>query len=242
MLRHAMRLVLVLSLSLVACGDDDSPSSPAGDTTAPTVVSVTPADAATAVLRSTVVTIVFSEDVDASTVTAASVQLSSTAGAVATTLSTSGSTVTMTPTANLEWEATYTVTVTTAITDGAGNALAAGSTTSFTVKGQGPSLAGISPINGTIDHSVDTDVVVTFNDAVDASTITAATVNLSGPSGLVAGSLVVSGGGTIVTFDPAAALQFDTLYTVFIGRNIQDLEGDARDADFRTTFRTELAP
>ena len=100
------------------------------DATPPTVVSVTPASGATGVAVTTVVTATFSEAMDASTITTSSFTLDGVAGSVS--YNSGTYTATFTPSADLAYSTTYTATLSTAITDVAGNPLAAEYSWSFT--------------------------------------------------------------------------------------------------------------
>jgi hypothetical protein len=97
----------------------------ASDTTAPTVSSTNPADAATGVPINTALTVVFSEAMEPSTITTATFTLAGhgmipVAGVVTYT----GTTATFTPGSNLPADTTFTATVTTGAQDLAGNTLA----------------------------------------------------------------------------------------------------------------------
>ena len=112
-----------------------TPPPPPGDTTAPTVTGVSPADGATGVAVSSNVTGTFSEAMDAATIGGSTFTLKDGAGAaVAAGVSYDGATrtATLNPTADLANSATYTATITTGVTDTAGNPLAAERTWSFT--------------------------------------------------------------------------------------------------------------
>jgi LmbE family N-acetylglucosaminyl deacetylase len=112
--------------------DDSLP----GDTTPPTVSSVSPASAATGVGANTKVSAVFSETVDPASVTSSTFELHDSGGALVTAAaSASGSTVKLEPSAPLAVSTTYTATLkggTAGIKDEAGNALAADYSWSFT--------------------------------------------------------------------------------------------------------------
>lgn len=108
---------------------------PSVDTVAPTVLSVTPADAATGVAADTTVQWVFSEAIQATDVTEGNFFLLDAANAqVAGSLSISAdkTTVTFTPDANLSATTTYTAYVTTDVKDLAGNHLEDVYVTTFT--------------------------------------------------------------------------------------------------------------
>ncbi len=135
--RRALCLSLLVPLFLSACrGGGTAPSTPAPDTTAPSVSSTTPAAAATGVARNSSITATFDEDIFAITVDAASFTLaaSSTSNTTAGSVSFDGASnvATFSPNDPLGLLTTYTATLTTAITDLSGNALAADYGWSFT--------------------------------------------------------------------------------------------------------------
>ena len=109
-----------------------------GDTTPPTVASTTPAAGATGIGVNANVTATFSEPMGATSITTTTVQLKDPTGAVvaaAVTYDPATSTATLDPGAALASSTTYTATVrggTSGVKDGAGNALAADKTWSFT--------------------------------------------------------------------------------------------------------------
>jgi len=106
---------------------------PTPDTTRPSVVSIDPVDGTTRVPLAQVVRVAFDEPIDPSTVTTSSFILNDDGGSsVSSTVVTSGDAVTLTPDAPLDSLVTYTLTLTTAITDVSGNALAARMTSAFT--------------------------------------------------------------------------------------------------------------
>lgn len=104
---------------------------PPPDTTPPSVVSIAPADGSK-VLVSTLIHVVFSEDVDPSTINEVSFQLTGPGGPVAGSRSYANRIATFTPAAALQSDKSYTASVTSAVKDLAGNALAQGVTSTFT--------------------------------------------------------------------------------------------------------------
>lgn len=108
----------------------------AGDVTAPTVQTVSPANGTTGVAVNTAVTATMSESVNAATITTSTVQLKNSSNTVITaTVSVSGAVITLTPSAALVNSTTYTVTLTggaSGIKDLSGNALASNYSWSFT--------------------------------------------------------------------------------------------------------------
>jgi len=100
------------------------------DTTPPTISSVSPAADTTEVAVDTVITATFNESMDESTITTSSFTLDRVSGSVS--YDSSIYTATFTPGANLSYSTTYTATLSTAITDVAGNPLASAYSWSFT--------------------------------------------------------------------------------------------------------------
>jgi hypothetical protein len=114
------------------------------DVTAPTVTQVNPADLATGVATNTAVNATFSEAMDPLTVKATSFTLTSAGAPVAGTVSVNplNTIATFTPSANLAVNTTYTATVTTGVTDQAGNPLTLIKTWTFTTA----TVATVAPL------------------------------------------------------------------------------------------------
>jgi CSLREA domain-containing protein len=119
-----------------------------GDTTRPTVISVSPAENATGVPRNTNVSATFSEDMDEASVETSGVvklvkQGQSNVLATSVTYDAATRKVTLDPSTNLEPGTAYAAAVTTGAKDLAGNAMAADKTWTFTTAGTPP-----PPIDG----------------------------------------------------------------------------------------------
>ncbi len=207
----------------------------------PTVVSTVPADAATAVAINAAVTATFSRAMNAATIDATTFTLTapgptSIAGAV----TYSGSTATFTPTAILAADTIYTATITTGAEDPTGSTLAADYVWTFTTDVP-PTVVSTVPVDTASGVAVNAAVTATFSRAMDANTVTTATLTLTGP-----GVTPVAGGvllvGTTATFTPGAALAFNTLYTATVTTGATDLTGSALATDFVWTFTTEAQP
>src|SRR5688572_12347796 len=115
----------------------------ASDTTAPTVSSTIPADAATDVAINQSLSTTFSEAMDSSTINATTFTLNQGATPVAGTVTYIGTTATFAPASALAINTTYTATITTGVKDLAGNALASNSAWSFTTAA---STSGETPV------------------------------------------------------------------------------------------------
>ena len=116
------------------------------DLTPPTVSSTSPVALATDVVVNGSISVIFSEAIKPSTVTTATFTLADEVGTVTATVAYSGVTATLTPTSSLSESTTYVATLTTEVTDLAGNALALQKTWSFTTETSAAG-AGPAPIN-----------------------------------------------------------------------------------------------
>ncbi|MBN1807580.1 MAG: Ig-like domain-containing protein [Planctomycetes bacterium] len=172
------------------------------DTTAPVVDSITPADAATGVAKDTTIEIVFNEAMDEATLDDTTITLeetvSTTAVAYTSAYDSGTRTYTITPDATLTTYLQYTVTVTTGVTDTAGNALAADVTATFrTVDDVDPTTPGTPTDDGDYD-----DATVTFD-------WTAATDADSGMASYVIEIGTTAGGNDVYSGDVGLVLTYD---------------------------------
>jgi hypothetical protein len=224
----------------------------AGDTTPPTVSSVTPASAATGVATNTTVTASFSEAMDAATMTAANFELRNAANAlIASSVSYNATTrvLTLTPSAALAAGTTYTATVTVGVRDVAGNPLAAARIWSFTtVAGDTtpPTVTSTTPASGATNVSRTANITATFSEAMDASTINGTTVELRNASNVLIAAVVSYNATTrVMTLNPNSTLSSRMTYTVLIkggttDPRVKDLAGNPMTANRTWTFRTGL--
>ena len=98
-----------------------------------------------------------------------------------------------------------------------------------------PIVTITSPGNGTINVPRDQVISATFNEGMDATTITQTSFTLQGTTQVV-GTISVS--GTTATFLPSVALDANTTYTAKIKTSVKDLTGNALQQDFIWTFST----
>ncbi len=127
---RALSAMIMLVAASTGCGDD--PTSPIGDTTAPTVISTNPLNGGMGVA---VITAAFNEPMNASTITATNFTLTGPGGTpVAGTVNYNTSTyiARFSPTSSLALGTVYTATVSTGARDAAGNGLASNKVWTFT--------------------------------------------------------------------------------------------------------------
>lgn len=152
-----------------------------------------------------------------------------------------------TPSGRLEYDRTYTATITTGVRDTAGNSLAADFTWSFTtevyVDTAPPDVTGTTPAADATGVPIDTTVSATFSEPLDPATVISSTFVLSsGRAGSVAGTTFLTDGGNTAGFMPSAALNSGDTYTATITMGVKDLAGNALTSDFSWNFTTLSAP
>lgn len=228
-------VVFVFVVFLTGCGQQQA-HSPA----LPTVISTSPANGDASVLLNTVVSAHFSSAMAASTINTTTFTLTG-PGAVPVvgTVSYTGTTATFTPTVSLAANSVYTGTVTTGAQDQAGGNLAANFVWSFTTGA--PTVIVVVPANAATAVPVNSLVVATFSEGMDALTLNGATFTVTGPGATPVAGAVTAAGNT-ATFTPTAVLASNTPYTVTITTGAKDPAGVALATNFVSTFTTAPAP
>ncbi len=232
------------------------------DTTRPTVLRTVPAPGALGVPINTPIIAVFSEDMLASTFSIASFTVMNTtlgtavAGSVG--YAPGSRTATFTPTgpATLAANDTFTATITTAVTDLAGNALAGNTavapnagnhvwqfTTGNTADSTPPTVTAINPGDASVGVCLTKTVSATFSEPMDASTITAATFGVTDAGVAVPGTVSYDAVNMVASFVPTNAAGFAPsrafVVTVKSGATgVKDLAGNPLAADRVWGFTT----
>jgi len=207
----------------------------APDTIPPTVSATSPANGANGVATNASVSATFSEAMTNSTLTTASVKLTTTSGAAVTgTVNVNGNTATFTPSAALTGSTQYTATITTAAKDAAGNALVANYAWNFTT--------GVVP--DTTPPSTPTGVT--------ASAVSQSQINLSWSASTdnvaVTGYRVYRGGtllttvGNVTTYQNNTGLSASTNYSYRIAAIDAAGNASAQSTAASATTQTPTAP
>jgi hypothetical protein len=208
------------------------------DTTAPTILGLSPASSTTGVSRSVIVSAGFSEDMDASTLTGSTVTLKRTSDNAAVSGSVgynpmSRSVAFAPSTAQLDASTQYMFTITTGAKDLANNALAANYTPTFTTDGATDStLPSISFANA--DNF---SMAVTFTETMKSGGGPNAADNISNYTLESPPGSSISLGGKTVTYDAAArtaringvSLQNGSQFKIIVGALVQDLANNGMD-------------
>jgi hypothetical protein len=225
-----------------------------GDTVSPTITGFSPTGSS--VPTNTSVTINFSEPLTASSVNSTSVQVrhSVTSAAVAGTLTyTPGSTsVTFTPSSPLATSTNYLIVVqggANGVRDVAGNAMINTATSPFTTVAPGPpadttapTVTAFSPTTGASSVATNVAPVVTFSEAMNASTINSTNVFIRTSNNVVVPATVTyNASNNRATITPSAALANGTAYTIVVrggASGVKDSAGNALTADATSAFNT----
>lgn len=214
------------------------------DLVPPAIAGVSPQDGAADVVASAQLEVVvtFSEPIDPATLTLEVLDAGTPlAGTVA--LENDGKLALFTPAdaaADFLPGVTYTVRIDGGLADLRGNALGADFTSTFTIDSTPPTVDAVTPGNGAVDVAVTQTILVTFSEALDPASVTGASVQVTSPTGAVAGtaSLDADLDNTVVVFDPDAPLTESTTYTVTLTTGVTDVSGNALAAAFTSTFTT----
>jgi hypothetical protein len=208
----------------------------------PAVASVTPSDQATGVAPTAAIRVAFDRPLDDATIDA--VGLEDAGGSpvgVARSYDDDTRTVTLTPSATLNPGASYTVRVGTGLRSDDETPIAAPFSSSFATASAvaAPAVASAVPSQGATGVALGTAPSVTFDQPMDASTLTSATVTLTGPdSAVVPAGVAVSGDGRTVTATPTAPLAEGAAYALHVAGSARSAAGVALGNAYTLTFTT----
>ncbi|MEP6549304.1 MAG: Ig-like domain-containing protein [Gammaproteobacteria bacterium] len=210
---------------------------------APQVILTIPANGATNLPTNTRINAVFDMDMDAATITAASVTVVNTtlgtpvAGVVTYVVATRTAVFTPTAPATLPTNTLLTATITTAAADTGGTPLAADFIWTFTTGALAdtirPTVVLTVPLNTATAVATNTLVSAVFSEDMDPTTIkganfTVVNTTLGSP---VTGTVAYHAGARSAVFTPTAALAANTLFTATITSAAADLAGNGLAGD-----------
>ena len=225
------------SNSYAGINDKTSLNFTTADVNAPTLSSSTPADEATGIAVDTNIVLNFNEAVDAESgniiiyKSSDDSQVESIPVGDAKVSGSSSTTITINPSTSLDGSTAYYVQVAaTAFDDSSSNSYAGisdATTLNFTTADIGaPTLSSSTPADGATGIAVDTNIVLTFNEAVDAENgniIIVKSVDGSTVEAIdVTGSQVSGSGSTEITINPSVNLDGQTAYHLTIDETAFD--------------------
>lgn len=238
--------VLLLGFDLAGCRESGGEKEGGGapprleDTSTPAVSSMHPAPGADSVAIDSSLSVIFSEEIDPSSLTTETFLLKSGEAPVAGTVTLQENSATFDPLTDLRPGQVYTATLTTGVRDRGGNHLDRNFSWQFKTGGAidtaPPVILTLFPDQGASDVPTNRGVTVTFSEAVDPMTVTPETffVGLSAEphSGEVHRS------GATATWTPSIHLAPHTTYTATLTTGVKDLSGNPLERDRSWTFTT----
>jgi len=212
-------------------------------------VSVTPANGALNVPRSTTVVVTFSEPAKASTVTTGSFRLlrGGVQQPATVSLSPDGLITTLTPAQPLADEGVFTVSVGTQVTDRVGHPLASEFRSTFSTPDDTPPVVtSVNPPDGATNVPLNAALEITFNEPLDPSqSLVAGVIRLypyDQPQALVPLDTTLEPGETKVVARPSSPLEDSTQYVLSVSGQ-RDRSGNVQAAVFSSSFQTvDLTP
>ncbi len=228
------------------------------DTTSPSVSSTIPLANAIGVALNSLVTASFSEPMDPLTINNVAITLACPVGTAkggTVGYAVNGNTATFTPSGSLPAGTTCRATITTAVTDVAGNAMASAFGWNFTTGAildtTGPTITLESPANLDTGVARNAAINATFSENMDPSTITTSNFKLQltgpplGPN--LTGTMAYVVASRIATFTPSSLLAASSSFTATVTNGAEDLAGNPLVAGllpnpWRFTTGTGLAP
>jgi hypothetical protein len=233
--------------------------------TAPSIISVSPADGATNVPVTSQLSVTFDRELNQSFSTLVKIDVRNGTTGIPGTLSFSGSVAIFKPTASLAQNTSYTVTISTGRNDDSDSDDSndndddedddddEGDYSSLLLKSwsfstgssvpvsdvTAPVVNSVFPANSATSVAISASLTINFSEAMDASTITSGTIILKQGSASVAGTVTYS--GTVATFKPSSSLTTGTVYTASVTTGVKDVAGNALASAYSWTFTTVAA-
>ncbi|MBW1637076.1 MAG: Ig-like domain-containing protein, partial [Deltaproteobacteria bacterium] len=223
-----------------------TPTSFTPDLYPPTIISTVPADQGNNIAVNTTITITFSEEMAAGSITG-SISLSGPEGTVEGSVHYSGFTAAFTPVHALTANTTYTATVTTAVTDMVGKRLASEYNWVFTTSGGAdtvpPLIVSRTPAANAVDVAVDIAAITfSFNESLQETTIDNSSIVLTGPGGRVPGTLSYDAATYTIEIEPVSTLAYDARYSVTVTTEVKDSAGNPLASSQTWDFTTADTP
>lgn len=223
----------LLAFAMAGCGREQTVSVVAS------VISTNPANLATGVPVTQIVTATFSTAMNPTTINPMTFTLAGPGGAaIMGAVTYSGTTATFSPAANLLPSTVYTGTITIGATDLTGSSLAANFVWTFTT-GTIPRVTSTIPANGVSGVPLNQKISATFSESMNSTTITMATFTVTGPGATaVAGVVTYVAASNTAIFTPTANLTASTVYTATITAGAMSALGSPLAANYVWKFTT----
>ena len=208
----------------------------------PVVSSTIPLNGALGVPLRQVISATFNEEMNPTTINAATFIVTEANGtAVAGAVTYSGTTATFTPSSFLKPNTTYVGRIKTGVKDVMGNALQTDYVWTFST---GmlivPTVITTDPTNNATSVPLNKTITATFSMPMDPLTLNNFTFIVNQGTNPVAGTITYA--GSVVSFTPTAPLTPNTIYTVTITTGAKNLDGTPLASNYVWKFTTVAAP
>jgi hypothetical protein len=211
--------------------------------TAPTVSSTSPENGATGVPIGANLAAVFSEEMNAASITSTTFTLMQGTTAISGTVTYAGVTGIFNPAAAMLPNTLYTATITTGAENLAGANLANNFSWTFTTgaaaDNTAPTVISTFPASAATSVPIDGNISATFSEPMNPLTVTTTTFTLMQGTTAIPGTVTVA--GITAIFDPTNTLASNTLYTATITTGAADLSDNALAANYVWSFTTGVA-
>ncbi len=232
-------LLLAAAFVVTSCGGGGGGHSSIG----PTVVSVTPKNAATNVSTGSLITATFNVPLSPESMGSGTMFATTPAGVVLPgAVSVDERTATLQLASAMPMSTVITVTITTGVKNLANQNLDKSYVWSFTTGSTdvAPTVVSTVPLNGATGVSLSSKVSATFSEAMNPSSINGTSFTLVAPGGSSVPASVTYANGKAV-LSPTAALVANSLYTATITTAVTDVAGTPMAAPYTWTFTTAAA-
>jgi len=235
-----MVILAAAAATVSSCQDSTAPK----DNGPPTVISTSPATGANLLSAAGPITVTFSEAMDPATINGINLTLRLTSNGATlnapVTFDAPTRTATLTPVSALSAPRSFTVTVSSAVKDSAGNPMAADFQFAFnTGDGTNPIVVAIVPPDGKLGATIGSVIRVTFSEPMDPSSFGSGTIQLvSTSNGDVSGTLSYDGATRTATFTPTQLLRESNTYKATVSTALRDLSGLNLTSPVQWTFVT----
>jgi len=107
-------------------------------------------------------------------------------------------------------------------------------------KGVCPEIIATNPLNGALAVPLNQIITATLNESMNPATMVPSCFELSGPSGLIAGTFSYNDAMATITFVPTVPLNQNTTYGAKVKSTIRDMRGNALQKDYAWSFSTGI--
>lgn len=224
---------ILLTAAVAGCSNGNNTTSVSSNPAALTVVSTNPANVATAVATNQKIIATFSESMNATTIDTLSftVQGAGEAALVGdVSIDAASNTAIFAPGSNFTASTLYTATITTAAKSTTGKVMVSNHVWTFTsgttADMTAPTVITLSPLDGSTDFAINRNIMATFSESLDPSTVSASSFTLTAGAS-VTGVVSYNDNGKIASFNPDNNLAISTIHTATVTTGIKDLAGNA---------------